>query len=180
MQVDTDSLRSSLVKAGVVSRVFDQPAMETVARLGCLMQAFMDERAVAVVRSAGRRAVLHHYENDATSYLTRYELHINSSSQAQLRRRHRRTSEFIVERSFYITLDADGEPAAAAVVLMPRSLHTGTTAWHCYNCSTQSYRLLKEMGHEGISISHYCYDRAKVSAIFSIHQGRHNMWAAEH
>ena len=87
MQVDTDSLRSSLVKAGVVSRTFDHPAMETVSRLGCTLQAFMDERAVAVVRCAGRRAVLHHYEHGATSYLSRYELHINSNSQAQLRRR---------------------------------------------------------------------------------------------
>ena len=180
MQVDKDSLRSSFVKAGVASRIFDKPAMVTVSRLACTLQGFMDERAAALVRSAGRRAVLHHYQNDATSYLTRYELRVNRQSEASLRRRQKETSEFLVERSFYITLGAGGEPAATAVVCMPRSLSTGTTAWHCYNCSTHAHRLLKEMGHQGISIAHYCYDRAKFSAIFSLQQARHNMWASEH
>ena len=182
MQVNIDQLRSSFVKAGLACQNFDDKGMTTVNRLAMTLQMYQREKASTLVRNAGRRAVLFHYQNDATSYLTRFELAVGrpDSGDAQFRRRHRQTSEFLCERSFLITFEDDGEPVATAVVHMPRSMRTGHTAWHCYQCSTKAYDLLKEMGHQGISITHYCYDRAKFTAILSLQQGRHNLWAQAH
>ena len=151
--------------------------------MGRNLQVHLNNKATELVHSAGRRPVLHHYINDGTSYLTRYEIKMSAEGAASvdtLRRRQRKTSSFLCERSFYITLDADGTARAAVVIYMPRMLSTGTTAWHCYNASTQAHQLLKEMGHQGISIAHYCYDRAKYTAILALQEARHNQWAAEH
>jgi len=37
--------------------------------------------------------------------------------------------------------------------------------------------LLKELGHKGISVSHYCFDRAKFSLLFDLARARHKDWA---
>ena len=57
---------------------------------------------------------------------------------------------------------------------------SGTTAWHEHAASEQGYRLLKELGHKGISVSHHCYDRAKFSALYDLARARHKQWFDRH
>ena len=130
MQLDPESLRSSVQKAGLASRTFSKEHMLKVGRLGRLIQVHLDSKVAELVSSAVRRPVLHHYCNAGTSYLTRYEVKMSAgqNSVEAWRRRHRRTSSFLCERSFYITIDAYGTSRAAIVIYVPRMLNTSTTA----------------------------------------------------
>ena len=180
MDLDNDSLRRSLVKASLAGRSWDHSGMATMARLAMIVKLHQQEKADQLVKDNKHRAVLHHYESDATSYLTDYRRRVYGGGQSGTDRRGKQLSEFLCERSFYLTLAHDGEPSGAVVVVQPRSLSEGTTAEHEYSCACAAFETLKEMGHQGISIAHYCFDRAKLSANADLLVARHELWAGRH
>ena len=75
---------------------------------------------------------------------------------------------------------SDGKAHGTARCFTARSLQDGTTGWHCHSVSLKSTQLLKEQGHRGISVSHYCFDRAKFSILFGLASARHKLWEDEH
>ena len=95
-------------------------------------------------------------------------------------RRGRRVAEYLCERCLYTYIDYDGTQKGAVVLLQPRSLSAGTTALHCYACAEAAFETLKQKGFTGISIAHYCIDRANMSAMMDLLEARHAKWAAEH
>ena len=89
-------------------------------------------------------------------------------------------AEYLCERSYYTFFDDQGVQHSAIMVLQPRSLQLGTTAWHCHAATELAFDTLKEMGHSGISINFCCFDRAKMSALNSLLEARHSLWARFH
>ena len=61
---------------------------------------------------------------------------------------------------------------------MPRAgravaLGNGKTAWRAYTAAVDFFPLLRQLHHTGVSISHYCFDRALFSALARRMRQRH-------
>ena len=61
-------LQHSVQMACEASRIFSKDQMPKVRKLGYMMKGEMAKKVEALVESAGRRPVIHQYQNDATSY----------------------------------------------------------------------------------------------------------------
>ena len=177
MDVSAEVLQTSAVCAGQSCRAFDKPAMFKVYRLAQSLLRGFKHKVAGLLHAAGHRPVLHHYSNDASSYLVKhsttarhYEGHL------YVHRRGQTLAEFLCERSYYTYFDWCDEQHSVASVFLPRSLAKGTTAMHCHAASSTSFESLKSMGHRGISIEHHCYDRAKLSALVDLAHAKHALW----
>ena len=61
-------LQHSVQMACEASRTFTKDQMPKVRKLAYMMKGAMAKKVEALVESAGRRPVIHQYQNDATSY----------------------------------------------------------------------------------------------------------------
>eukprot|EP00969_Alexandrium_andersonii_P097220 4291418-Alexandrium_andersonii.AAC.1 len=65
---------------------------------------------------------------------------------------------------------------STALVRPPRPLDEGKGAWQCFAACCSFFPLLKKLGHGGISISQYCFDRALHSALQKKLRQRHALY----
>ena len=169
-----------MIQAGLTCRTFDKEQLRTIQRLSLLANIYMEQQAQELVDQAGLRPLLHHYSSDATSYLTTVREAVAGPDTPAVSNRQRELSKFLCERSFFTYTDDAGVRHGAIVMMRPRSLQKGTTAWHEFAAAEKAFELPKVMGHRGITLSHYCFDRAGLSAISSLLAARHEVWAQEH
>ena len=104
----------------------------------------------------------------------------NHQSDQYVFRRGKTLAEYLCERSYYTYFDAMGRQHGAIHLHQPRSTHTGNTAQHLHKASEMAHDTFKEKGHKGISISHMCFDRAKMRALVDLQIARRNIWADGH
>ncbi len=73
--------------------------------------------------------------------------------------------EYLLERGFVVSTNGRGELLKAALFKPPTPLDKGKGAWQCFSASCDFFQTLRRLGHPGIAISHYVFDRALFASL---------------
>ena len=74
-------------------------------------------------------------------------------------RKGRALHEMLLQRVVFVALTSEGRDVSLLVVA-PRALDAGKTAWHQFSAFTDLLPTLRARGHLGISLTHFAFDRA--------------------
>ena len=147
-----------------------------VARLCEVGKALLQEKARTLVANAGSSPILVHFSSDGTPISAKKQFK-GSSSKVEVVRQGRDTEEYQVQHVFYRTLDAEGVPVTTTVLRDPLPLTSGKTALAMYSAGVAFFRSARQLGHVGISVCTYTWDRAAYSAQARLWKQHHMMLA---
>ena len=128
-------------------------------------KAYLRQRAQELVLEANNAPMLVHYSSDGTPLSTKRTITAGQGSEYTVHRQGRDTEEFLVQHSFVRFLDGLGRHRTAMVLREPMPLTEGKSGLALFSAATEFNRTARELGHTGISIAHYSFDRAAYSAV---------------
>ena len=142
-----------------------------------VVKAFMTEQeASAVEACANSRPAFKTYSADGTpvQVTVRYQ---NGQGDSRIIRRGKAGNEFFVERSYSLVFDHSGAPRVFCRFREPLSLVHGKGSWSLFACQVKFNRTLRQLGHRGIAISHYVWDRGCFSSLERLTRKHHSLLA---
>ena len=122
-------------------------------------------RADELVRVAERGPVLSSRSCDGTPIVVTSRTQQKLSSGDSVHSSGFAGKEFLVSNQFFRTEDANGAFATAVTLSEPVALAHGKSANAILEASRKDWRSLRQMGHFGPAIEHYCWDRAGISTL---------------
>ena len=161
---------------GVASKVLTREEASVCAKLCEVGKAYLWAKARSLVAKAAGKAVLYSYSSDGTPLLAQ------STTVASLddgRRRVRKAGhavEFLMEKAFLTTKTHTGQKLVQCLFRDPVQLSSGKTAWHAFTAACQFFPMLRTLGHTGIAVSHYAFDRALYSTLARRMHQRHGLY----
>jgi hypothetical protein len=161
-------------------KVLDQRGAEEVAKLCEVGKTFLWNRAKNVVRAAEDRAILYSYGSDSTPVLATSTVSQQLNPTRRIVRKAGVGTELLIERAFVKTTSASGSPVVVCLFRDPTPLTHGKTVWHHFSAACKFFPFLRTLGHEGIIVSHYCFDRAVFQAARRRFQQRHKLYYITH
>ena len=169
-----EEARATILRLGAVSTFYAQEDETISIRAAEALHALFCMKRIRFVRDIGSRAALMHYASDATGRKTTH--HVVSAEKGLVARAGTRLSEFLVERVFFKGTTLLGEDVGEVFVMEPRCLDHGKGAWHTVG-ALLDVPTLKELGHSGISVSHYAFDRAIYPSLSQkVHRRHAKRW----
>ena len=90
----------------------------------------------------------------------------------------RETEEFLVQHSFYRTIEPSGVTNTAVVLRDPLPLQHGKSSLAQFAATKAWHLSSRQMGHTGLSISHYSFDRAGYSSSSRLLKQHHRVLEA--
>jgi hypothetical protein len=175
--MDASNLSKQVLELATPHRVLSSQDVSKAAKLCEVVKQYLTNKAKSVVAAASGRAVLFSYGSDGTPMLTRACFKSTLGGHT-VRRYAGKSVEFLVERGFVKTSDGVGEPIVASLARDPVPLLHGKTAWHMFPPACAFFPLLQRLGHAGIAVSHYCFDRAVFDPLMEKLRQRHAMYHA--
>jgi hypothetical protein len=176
---DDQSLVPQLIKQyGGQCAQLEKSDLRHLARLCESGMHFLKMKARQLVAAARGAPVLISYSSDGTPLSTKKRTTAKSSSDVAQVRYSRTTEEFLVQHAFVRYIDAKGEHHSTVVLKDPIPLTNGKSAWALYACATDFIETARVMGHTGISVCHYAFDRAAYSALARHMKHRHQLAAS--
>ena len=131
----------------------------TMAKLAEAAKSLMVEQVVELLAEAGGAAVLQHYSSDGTPQGHKKKVSA-SSGDVKFVRTGAETQEFLVQHAFYRTYAYSQTPTTVVVLKDPTPLQHGKTATAIFGIAVDHLRTPRQLGHSGISVCHYAFDRA--------------------
>ena len=125
----------------------------------------LTEKAKDLVHRAGQNPILYSYGSDGTPMLNRQTFSHPGPDGGKVLRTAGRAVEFNLERAFVKTVSPAGEAETTALFKPPTPLDAGKGAWQVFRASCKFFPRFKSLGHTGVSISHYCFDRALFACL---------------
>ena len=174
--MDADCLKGLLLDFADCAKVLDRGEADQCAQLCEIVKASLLARAKSFVLSAQGSAVLMSYQSDSTPLLAQATFTARHSSGQTVTRRAGRSLELLLERVFLKTISPTGEHLITSFFRDPLPLDKGKGSWQCFSVACDHFPMLKKLGHRGISISHYCFDRALYSALARLMRQRHCLY----
>ena len=162
--MDGSSLASLYREFSLARKVIDKDAAATSAKLCEVAKAYLVRKAKAAVAAAEARAILWTYGSDGTPMLCQTTITTQVQGQRTAVRKAGQAVEVLIERAFIKTTNAAGDLVMACLVSDPTPLTQGKPSWcHC-TAAQRFFPMIRTLGHKGIVVSHYCFDRAIYSA----------------
>ena len=157
-----DRLRS-LAKASMVYTPEDVDEAQRFSQALCELQ---QQKWSDVLKTFQKSPILVHYQGDSTPI--RHGVHIagqsSSATSASVRRFGTQTSEAYLHRMYLATGNEHTDFVKAHRVLPPVVL-ASKASWHLWACVQAVCPPLIRLGHQGISLSVYVFDRAVVGSL---------------
>ena len=175
--MDATNLSKHVSELATPHKVLNSQDVSRAAKLCEVVKHYLTNKAKSMVASASGRAVLYSYGSDGTPMLTRASFSSTLGGHT-VRRYAGKSVEFLVERGFVKTTDGVGEPIVASLSRDPVPLLHGKTSWHIFPPACAFFPLLQRLGHRGIAVSHYCFDRAIYEPMMVKLRQRHAMFHA--
>jgi len=125
----------------------------------------MVAKAKQLVSGAAGAPVLISYSSDGTPISTRKRATATSSSDVSVTRTGKTTEELLVQHACVRYLDSRGVAHSRVVLQEPLPLTNGKSAWALLSRGVDFLPTARQMGHHGISVCHYAFDRAAYSAL---------------
>ena len=157
-------------------KVVPKDEVRTCFRLCELSWYYQVLKARHVVEQAEGRPVLYSYGSDSTPMLTTSTVSSPSPIAGKIVRKAGRGLEYLLERAFVVTTNGSGELLKAALFKPPTPLDKGKGAWQCFSASCDFFPMLRRLGHRGIAISHYVFDRALFGSLQTKQKQKHALY----
>lgn len=152
-----------LLRYAKPSLTLEKRDMDRAHRLAALLVWFLRERAIRFMQRRKTAPLLYQYSSDATPLQTKVSYRMRQKG-LEVRRRGKKSSEFLVQRLFL------ADPAGDVSVVFERPLvmddKCAITHWFVAGHLFPSGR---DLGHENILVVHHCYDRALAVPLGRLH-----------
>lgn len=134
---------------------------------------FLKAKGEALVRDAAGSPVLMSYSFDGTPLSVKTRMTAEWEKGAKVAITGRATSEYLVQHMYYRTYGSTGRARTCLVIRDPLPLTSGKSAWALWSAGQEFKRTPMQIGHTGISIVHYVFDRAGYSALLRMNKQFH-------
>lgn len=144
------------------SLVLDKEGVEEIEALCSLLRTFFHGKIVKLVSGAAGRPMLQSYSSDGTPILTRQRMRMRSkgAQPTTVVRVGGAAHEFLIQQVFVRYLDASGQSHTSVAIREPLPLQEGKSAWHLWAAGKDFVPSLQRLGHRGLCVQHYAFDRA--------------------
>ena len=170
-------IAAQLRQYGKVCASISRDEADIAARLCEVGKAFLQAKARSLVASANGQPILVHFSSDGTPISTKKQVK-GTSPAYSASRQGRDTEEYQVQHVFYRTLDSAGQPSTVALVRDPVPLTHGKSALAIYSSGKAFFQNARQLGHMGISICTYSWDRAAYGALSRVWRQHHMVLGA--
>ena len=174
--MDVQGLKDTLVWHIRAHTVLSKRDSVTASKLTEVAKACLREKAKHLVTAAKGHALLYSYGSDGTPVLTKKTFVSHLSSGRSLVRKGGQGVEFLIEKAFLKSFSSVGEPMVCCLTRDPRPLAKGKGAWQCFQAAVDFFPMVRTMGHKGIIVNHYGFDRALYSSLQRKMQQRHKLF----
>jgi len=141
-------------------RVITRSESEELLQLCEVIKDHLWRKAKAMVKEAGDHAILYSYGSDGTPMLTRQTTTTRLASGRVVKRSAGSGTEFLVQMAFLKYYQDSGEARMACLVDDPTPMANGKSAWHHFAAASAFFPTIRSLGHSGVVVSHYVFDRA--------------------
>ena len=97
-----------------------------------------------------------------------------------VRREGKQTIEYLAQVGFTQMVDSHDRARSVCNISPPLPLTKTKTCPAIFAVEQGSWKSLREMGHRGIAVEHFCYDRAVYSALTRLHKQDLSQKSAKH
>ena len=161
-----DVFRSRLRELAKPSKVLSPAEMDEVQRLSQSLTLLQNQSVQELLRVGCQEPILLQYQGDSTP--VRHAVHVTTSSSQlpsrQLKRVGQTTSEAYIQRVVFLCGNKHSGFRWAHRVYPPWVL-AGKSSWHQWACVQEAQQPLLSLGHQGIAITVYVFDRAVLDSL---------------
>ena len=154
--------------AWVCSRASSKADLRNLQKLCEVVKSYMVSKAHQLVAEAGHMPVLVTYASDGTPLRVRQRMVLNAGVGSVTAARGKATDEYLVQIAFLRYLDIDGQSHNTVVMREPLALTHGKSAMALFAAGQGLLPPVRSMGHLGVSVSHFSFDRGCYSALFRV------------
>ena len=161
---------------GVASKFLSREEAFVCPKLVEVGKAFLWAKARSLVTRAAGKAILYSYGSDGTPLLAQSTSVTSLGDGSRRVRKAGHAVEFLMQKAFLTFRSHSGEKQVQCLFRDPVNLSSGKSAWHSFTAACQFFPMLRVLGHTGITLSHYVFDRALYSALSRRMQQRHSLY----
>ena len=173
--MDGSSLRALYLECCKPARVLDRQGDRLVDKLCEVMKELLRSKARGVVLKANGMAILFSYGSDTTPLLTWHTVK-SEHKEGAVTRKAKKADDLLIEVGFLKTTTSAGEPVLAFLSRDPVPMSGGKSAWHMMPPLTAFFPLVQRIGHKGIVVTHYVFDRMAQSSMSKRARQRHGLY----
>ena len=144
-----------------------------VRKLCEVIKAFSRRQVEELVARCGTMPMLCSYSNDGTPLMVRKRF-AQAMGPEKVVREGGDDAELLVQRAIYRFVDGTGTSHTAIQVRDPLPLRHGKTGDAIFAASIDFLKTLREMGHCGIVLHHYAFDRGMHEFLFRRFRQHHS------
>ena len=152
------AVRERLADFSRVSKSLSREEEDELPRLVEALKWHLKDRCVRLVQSAQHAAVLWSYGSDSTKLRVAATQDETSGDHRHVRQ-GRQTEHFLMQRGLMKVQYADGTQELGFLWSDIVSLSAGQKGWNMFSAAAQFFPVLRRLGHSGICLQHYCFDR---------------------
>ena len=163
-----DSVSSAIAdirKLAKASGLLEKNSEHQLATACEASKEMLKARAKGLVEAAGRGALLTSKSCGGAPLVTTVHTRAKMSSGEKVSGHGRAGKEFLVSNQFFRSRRADGSWDIAVTLSEPVVLDHGKSANVILEASRVGWKTLRQMGHLGPAVEHYCWDRAGYTAL---------------
>ena len=176
--METEAFLAKLTSLARPQTVLTSDDQRFVFKFCEVSKQFLKDKASQNVRAGEHRPILYHYGSDGTLILTqqRYTAEHRGLS---VHRQGGLAEEFLVERAFVNVFGVHWDVQVSYLGRDPRPLSSGKSTWHIFGACVQFFPMLEKIrAAPGITIYHFCFDRALMSSMKWKLMQRHALFQA--
>ena len=168
MEVEEDPAAAAVDAIEALARAsgkLSRDEIREVLRVSEVGRATLDLAARQLVQNAQGLPLLTSKTADATPVTVVVRTsHTLGGSTTMVRRQGRTKEEFLLKNQFVRSRSAAGEVATSVMLQEPLPLTEGKTAGHIVLACIKDWKTLRELGHNGMCLEHYAFDRLGFQA----------------
>ena len=148
-------------------------------QLAVFLYQYLQNDLKAFVREAGNRPMLVYYSCDGTPV----RVQVNTRAQVgdlKFQRSGKKSTEFLAQIGFARYAESDTMVQSRCSFAPPVPLAEGKSAEAHYEVGREFAVSLRQQGHRGIAVHHYCFDRAIQSAMSRMFRQSHILDSAKY
>ena len=153
-----EEIRQLLADIAVPSSPVSQSLLGELKAWVCGIRTHQADTLIDFIRLHRGQPILCSYSSDATPQSVAYRIH-RPSVAGSVQRSGRTTSDYLMQRASYKSCNSHGSVDVAILTHPPVPLSEGKKRWNVLKAYMLFAPTMKELGHDGFSIHHFCFDR---------------------
>jgi hypothetical protein len=171
---DRGSAFSLMKRFGQVSSMASDQDVRLMARYCEMCKHLLRERVADLVAEADGAPLLRHYRSDGTPVSTKHRYAVQLRQGSKVKREGKATDEYLVQHAFFRYIDAGSRARTTVMLRDPMPLTHGKGAVACLSAGLAFLVHPRQLGHVGIVVSHYLFDRALLQALSRLFDKHHH------